>query len=79
MTRRLSDLLAPYLFAREVGLAVDTPGGLACRLPVVPLFETIDDLAHGPDILRAFLQHPMTVRSLKEQRRETSRDHLDPE
>ena len=60
MTRRLSDLLAPYLFAREVGLTAGTPDGLACRLPVVPLFETIDDLARSPDILRAFLQHPMT-------------------
>ena len=60
MTRRLSDLLAPYLFAREVGLTTSTPDGLACRLPVVPLFETIDDLARSPDILRAFLQHPMT-------------------
>ena len=58
MTRRLSDLLAPYLFAREVGLTTARRDGLACRLPVVPLFETIDDLARSPDILRAFLQHP---------------------
>jgi phosphoenolpyruvate carboxylase len=77
MTRRLSDLLAPYLFAREAGLTAGTPHGLACRLPVVPLFETIDDLARSPDILRAFLQHSMTARSLKEQRRESgSGDHL---
>jgi phosphoenolpyruvate carboxylase len=76
MTRRLSDLLAPYLFAREVGLTAPMPDGLACRLPVVPLFETIDDLARSPDILRAFLQHPMTARSLEEQRRECGRDYL---
>jgi phosphoenolpyruvate carboxylase len=76
MTRRLSDLLAPYLFAREVGLTAGTPDGLACRLPVVPLFETIDDLARSPDVLRAFLQDPMTVRSLEVQRRESGRDHL---
>jgi phosphoenolpyruvate carboxylase len=76
MTRRLSDLLAPYLFAREVGLTSGTPDGLACRLPVVPLFETIDDLQRSPDILRAFLQHPMTARSVREQRRETGGDHL---
>jgi phosphoenolpyruvate carboxylase len=76
MTRRLSDLLAPYLFAREVGLTTSTPEGLACRLPVVPLFETIDDLEHSPDILRAFLQHPMTGRSVKEQCRERGGDHL---
>lgn len=76
MTRRLSDLLAPYLFAREVGLTSTTPDGLACRLPVVPLFETIDDLAHSPEILRGFLQHPMTIRSLKAQQRESGSDHL---
>jgi len=68
MTRRVSDLLVPYLFAREAGLTVNTPAGPACRLQVVPLFETIDDLARSPAILRAFLRHPMTVRSLTEQR-----------
>ena len=43
-------------------------GGLACRLPVVPLFETIDDLERSPEILRAFLQHPVTRRSLEQHR-----------
>ncbi|MEO8257551.1 MAG: phosphoenolpyruvate carboxylase [Acidobacteriota bacterium] len=74
MTRRLSDLLAPYLFAREVGLTAGTADGLACRLPVVPLFETIDDLAHSPEILRAFLAHPMTKRSVIEQGRDHGSD-----
>lgn len=64
MTRNLSDLLVVYLLAREVGLLIDTPEGLACRLPVVPLFETIDDLEHSPAILHAFLSHPLTRRSL---------------
>jgi phosphoenolpyruvate carboxylase len=64
MTRSLSDLLAVYLLAREAGLMVDTADGLACRLPVVPLFETIDDLQRSPEILRAFLTHPVTQRSL---------------
>jgi phosphoenolpyruvate carboxylase len=64
MTRSLSDLLVVYLLAREVGLLTDTSEGLACLLPVVPLFETIDDLHRSPDILRAFLNHPLTRRSL---------------
>jgi phosphoenolpyruvate carboxylase len=64
MTRNLSDLLAVYLLAREVGLAVQEEGGLVCRLPVAPLFETIDDLQNAPEILDAFLAHPMTRRSL---------------
>jgi phosphoenolpyruvate carboxylase len=68
MTHRTSDLLSVYLLAREVGLTTSGAEGLACRLPVVPLFETIDDLERSPDILRAFLQHPITRRSLNEQR-----------
>jgi len=76
MTRNLSDLLSVYLFAREVGLTIGTPSGLACRLPVVPLFETIDDLHRSPDIMRAFLAHPMTQRSLEEQRRQAGSDYL---
>jgi phosphoenolpyruvate carboxylase len=65
MTRQLSDLLAVYLLAREAGLMTHTPDGMACPLPVVPLFETMDDLHHSPRILAAFLDHPLTARSLK--------------
>lgn len=71
MTRDVSDLLCVYLFAREVGLDLDTPDGPACPLPVVPLFETIDDLRRSPEILRTFLQHPFTQRSLRAQHRRT--------
>jgi phosphoenolpyruvate carboxylase len=74
MTRSLSDLLAVYLLAREVGLDVRTPEGLACRLPVVPLFETIDDLQRSPAILRAFLEHPVTRHSLEYQRQQAGLD-----
>lgn len=65
MTRSLSDLLAVYCLAREAGLAREIDGGLACLLPVVPLFETIDDLERAPGILAAFLAHPVTQRSLR--------------
>jgi phosphoenolpyruvate carboxylase len=68
MTRSLSDLLTVYVLAREAGLTVQTPEGLACILPVVPLFETIEDLQGSPEILRAFLEHPFTQRSLAYQR-----------
>jgi phosphoenolpyruvate carboxylase len=67
MTRRLSDLLAVYLLAREAGLAKWTPEGLVCELPVVPLFETLDDLERGPDIIQRFLENPVTRRSLTRQ------------
>ncbi len=65
MTRQLSDLLVVFLLAREAGLAHHTPEGLVCRLPVTPLFETAEDLQHAPDIMRAFLAHPVTQRSLR--------------
>ena len=65
MTRRLSDLLVVYLLAREAGLLRSLPEGMVCFLPVVPLFETIDDLEMGPGILRAFLESPVTQSSLR--------------
>jgi phosphoenolpyruvate carboxylase len=52
MTRSLSDLLVPHLFAREVGWS-------RCPLQVVPLFETIADLQHAPQTLAALLAHPL--------------------
>jgi len=64
MTRSLSDLLVVYLLAREAGLTERTEEGLVCTIPVVPLLETIEDLENGPQILRAFLDHPFTKRSL---------------
>ena len=65
MTRQLSDLLVVYLLAREAGLARNTPEGLVCGLPVTPLFETAEDLEGAPAIMRAFLAHPVTQRSLR--------------
>ncbi len=74
MTRNLSDLLVVLLLAREAGLVVEGEDGPACRLPVVPLFETIEDLQRAPDIMRAFLDHPMVRASLRYQSREAGDD-----
>jgi phosphoenolpyruvate carboxylase len=65
MTRRLSDLLVVYVLAREAGLTRTLPEGPVCVLPVVPLFETGDDLEAAPGILRQFLEQPMARRSLE--------------
>ena len=65
MTRSLSDLLSVYLLAREAGLTKKTEEGIVCVLPVVPLLETIEDMKNGPEIVRSFLKHPFTRRSLK--------------
>lgn len=58
MTRTVSDLLLVHLLLREVGLH-------DANLPVVPLLETIDDLIAGPEILSAYLNHPI-VRKQRE-------------
>ncbi|MCV9385819.1 phosphoenolpyruvate carboxylase [Reichenbachiella ulvae] len=70
MTRSVSDLLAVYLLAREAGIVINTEEGLVCRVPVVPLLETIEDLQNGPGILEGFLKHEFTVRSLEYLRKE---------
>ncbi|MEP0366177.1 MAG: phosphoenolpyruvate carboxylase [Cyclobacteriaceae bacterium] len=65
MTRSVSDLLVVYLLAREGGLVKQTDTGIVCTIPVVPLLETIEDLENGPEIMKGFLSHPFTERSLK--------------
>ncbi len=59
MTRSLSDLLVVFVLAREAGLMRMTGEGLKCALPVVPLFETVEDLQGSPAILQAWLEHPV--------------------
>ncbi len=65
MTRNLCDLLTVYVLAKEVGLTYQDEGQLRCILPVVPLFETYEDLERAPEISHAFLSHPCTRHSLR--------------
>ncbi len=64
MTRSLSDLLTVYLFAREVGFLVESERGPYCPMPVVPLFETVEDLERSPEVLREFFRHELTKAGL---------------
>jgi phosphoenolpyruvate carboxylase len=68
MTRGVADLLLLYLFAREVGLWVETAEGPACQVHVVPLFETIEDLEIAPAVVQKYLSNSFTRRSLALQR-----------
>lgn len=68
MTRSLSDLLTVYTLCREVGLTYQDEDGIRCAIPVVPLFETYDDLELAPEITDAFINHPVTQRSLQPRR-----------
>lgn len=74
MTRSLSDLLVVYALCREAGLMELTDDGMACKVPVVPLLETIEDLEQGPEILEKFLSHPVTRRSLSYRERRDNTD-----
>lgn len=64
MTRNEFDLFTVYLLVREAGLSLFSKEGPLCPLPVVPLFETIEDLEQSPEVLDHFLSHPLTQRSL---------------
>jgi phosphoenolpyruvate carboxylase len=67
MTRSASDVLGAYLLAKIAGLFADTPGVESCTLPIVPLFETIDDLQRAPAIMKELLAVPLVRRSVRAQ------------
>jgi len=76
MTRNVTDLLTVYLFVREAGLSGNSGKGMLCPMPVVPLFETIEDLKRSPEIMDEFLSHPLTRNSLEYIRESRGRDQL---
>jgi phosphoenolpyruvate carboxylase len=67
MTRSVSDILGAYLLSKTAGLYADTPGVESCTLPIVPLFETIDDLQRAPAIMKELLNVPLVRRSVRAQ------------
>ncbi len=56
-TEALSDLLEVALLQKETGLLAGTELR-TCALMIVPLFETIEDLDHAPEIMRELIAHP---------------------
>ncbi len=64
MTRSVADLLLVYVLGKEVGLTQFVDGEMRCSLPVVPLFETYEDLEAAPGIIDDFLSHPCARASL---------------
>ncbi|MEA1832285.1 phosphoenolpyruvate carboxylase [Methylobacterium durans] len=65
MTRSVPDILGAYLLAKEAGIYLDTAGTEICPLPIVPLFETIDDLRAAPVIMKELLAIPVVRRSTR--------------
>ena len=58
MCGSVSDLLEPAILLREVGLFFGDPDAPRSSVRLIPLLETIDDLAAGPAILDAALAIP---------------------
>ena len=69
MTRSVSDILAVYLLGKYTGLFTDTEktGQSYCRIPIVPLFETIEDLQQAPAIMQELLSIDLVQRSVQQQ------------
>lgn len=67
MTHSAADILGTYVLAKEGGLFADAAGTERCTLPIVPLFENIDDLRGAPAIMRELLATPVIRRSVNEQ------------
>ena len=67
MTQSVNDILGVYLLARYGGLFAGEDGNDYSRLPIVPLFETIDDLQQAPAIMRELLTIPLVRRSIARQ------------
>lgn len=65
MTQSSEDILGVYLLAKYAGLFTDTQGTESCRILVVPLLETIDDLRNGTKILENLLNVPLVQRTIK--------------
>jgi phosphoenolpyruvate carboxylase len=64
MTQSADDILGLYLLAKLCGLFADANARELCRIRVVPLFETIEDLRAGPDIMRTLLANPLVRNSV---------------
>ncbi|NDC82827.1 phosphoenolpyruvate carboxylase [bacterium] len=66
MTRSASDLLQVLLIAREADLLIypnNSPIPI-CPVPIVPLFETVDDHQNAVAILTDYLNNPVIIASL---------------
>ena len=64
MTQSAADVLGLYLLAKFSGLFADETAREVCRIRVVPLFETIDDLRAAPAIMTELLAHPVVKTSV---------------
>jgi phosphoenolpyruvate carboxylase len=67
MTHSADDILAVYVLAKYAGLTTDKDGTDAVVMPIVPLFETIEDLRAAVPVLQDLFAVPLVRRSIREQ------------
>lgn len=65
MTQTSADILGFYLLAKYAGMFTDADGLEACRILIVPLLETIEDLENGPTILHELFEHAFIRRTIR--------------
>ena len=65
MTHTVSDVLETLLLAKVVGLWRMRDGAPDCPLDIVPLFETIEDLAEADTLMAALFANPVYARHLE--------------
>ncbi len=66
MTQTVADILGLYVLAKYAGLFTDKASIDKCTLPIVPLFETIDDLQRSSEMMEEFLSIPVVRRSVEQ-------------
>ena len=65
MAHDVSDVLEVLILFREVGLWTVQDGQVTCPIDVAPLFETVDDLARGKQVLEQLFAEPAYVSQLR--------------
>jgi phosphoenolpyruvate carboxylase len=65
MTHTVSDVLETMLLAKEAGLWRIRDGTVVCPLDIVPLFETIEDLAEAEELMDTLFSDPIYCKQLE--------------
>ena len=65
MTQNADDILGLYVLAKYCGLFSDSASRETCRIRVVPLFETIEDLRAGPTVMEELLSNTVVQNSVR--------------
>ncbi len=76
MTHRLSDLLVVIFLAREGGLSGWNQSTHYLRLPMVPLFETYEDLEKSAQVLSDYFAEPAGIATLHHQQENVKKQQV---